>query len=1009
MVFFYRIFNLADILINKNMNTFLKYLFVFFFVSYGSAQAYWQQEVNYTIVARLDDKKHEISAFEVFEYVNNSPNSLDKIYIHLWPNAYRNENTALAIQQYKDGNGILRFGNDSIKGGIDSLDFQSNGIRLKWEYDAKNSDICILRLQNPLNSGDRIRISTPFKVKIPSGEISRLGHIGQSYQITQWYPKPAVYDENGWNQMPYLNQGEFYSEFGSFDVSITLPKNYVVGATGDLQTESEKIFLDEKANESLKRLPDYLLKKRGRNAGTPFPTSDSEWKTIRYTQSNVHDFAWFADKRYAVLKGEVELPQGKRKVTSWAMFVPHNAIYWQHAIEFINDGTYYYSLWNGDYPYNQVTAVDGTISAGGGMEYPNVTVIGNANSKQELEVVIVHEVGHNWFYGILGSNERVHGWMDEGMNTLNEMRYMQTKYPNNTLLSDMVLNGRLHFNDLSHHDLGDVSYRTIAGFGADQAIETHSEDFTSTNYGLIMYQKTGLVFFYLKDYLGEELFNKVMHDYFETWKFKHPQPEDMRKTMEASSGKNLSWLFDDLIQTTNHIDYKIMSVRSMKVGSLVKVKNLGQVNGPIELNVFKDSILVETVWLEPGVEETKIKSNRSQFTHLVIDDSKDIPEINRGNNTWTKRIVFPRVEPLKFEFLIGDNETKRTNIFWTPSIGGNLYDGLLIGAAFHNLGIPFKPFQYFVAPQFSFGRKNIAGMSEFSYTFLPKQNFRITRIGLSLKNFGADDSTGSFLAIAPYWSIKLGNRGKAKPTGHDILVQAIFTKLQKGIDTLDQVGSFAQYNYHVDLADHIFNFKLRGEYMQTASNSDNVARLLASSSYKYRFIKNKSDRWIELRANFGNIFLYNNLTGVGYNYRMSMSGARGNQDLFMEEYNFGRYETSGMWSQQRMSNFGNFSSTSDFGSSSFWMASTNLFTQIPYIPKIIGVFGDFGAFFDGYTVHSMYNAGIGIKLADIFSVSFPLLQSLNMGSELFTNYEKQIRFTLKLNPVNKDILKKLFN
>ena len=991
------------------MNTFLKYLFVFFFVSYGSAQAYWQQEVNYTIVARLDDKKHEISAFEVFEYVNNSPNSLDKIYIHLWPNAYRNENTALAIQQYKDGNGILRFGNDSIKGGIDSLDFQSNGIRLKWEYDAKNSDICILRLQNPLNSGDRIRISTPFKVKIPSGEISRLGHIGQSYQITQWYPKPAVYDENGWNQMPYLNQGEFYSEFGSFDVSITLPKNYVVGATGDLQTESEKIFLDEKANESLKRLPDYLLKKRGRNAGTPFPTSDSEWKTIRYTQSNVHDFAWFADKRYAVLKGEVELPQGKRKVTSWAMFVPHNAIYWQHAIEFINDGTYYYSLWNGDYPYNQVTALDGTISAGGGMEYPNVTVIGNANSKQELEVVIVHEVGHNWFYGILGSNERVHGWMDEGMNTLNEMRYMQTKYPNNTLLSDMVLNGRLHFNDLSHHDLGDVSYRTIAGFGADQAIETHSEDFTSTNYGLIMYQKTGLVFFYLKDYLGEELFNKVMHDYFETWKFKHPQPEDMRKTMEASSGKNLSWLFDDLIQTTNHIDYKIMSVRSMKVGSLVKVKNLGQVNGPIELNVFKDSILVETVWLEPGVEETKIKSNRSQFTHLVIDDSKDIPEINRGNNTWTKRIVFPRVEPLKFEFLIGDNETKRTNIFWTPSIGGNLYDGLLIGAAFHNLGIPFKPFQYFVAPQFSFGRKNIAGMSEFSYTFLPKQNFRITRIGLSLKNFGADDSTGSFLAIAPYWSIKLGNRGKAKPTGHDILVQAIFTKLQKGIDTLDQVGSFAQYNYHVDLADHIFNFKLRGEYMQTASNSDNVARLLASSSYKYRFIKNKSDRWIELRANFGNIFLYNNLTGVGYNYRMSMSGARGNQDLFMEEYNFGRYETSGMWSQQRMSNFGNFSSTSDFGSSSFWMASTNLFTQIPYIPKIIGVFGDFGAFFDGYTVHSMYNAGIGIKLADIFSVSFPLLQSLNMGSELFTNYEKQIRFTLKLNPVNKDILKKLFN
>lgn len=151
-----------------------------------------------------------------------------------------------------------------------------------------------------------------------------------------------------------------------------------------------------------------------------------------------------------------------------------------------------------------MTAVDGTISAGGGMEYPNVTVIGNASSKEELEVVIVHEVGHNWFYGILGSNERVHGWMDEGMNTLNEMRYMQTKYPDNTRFSDMILNGRFHLEDLNHHDSGDITYSTVASLGLDQPIETHSDQFTSINYGGIMYQKTGLVFFYLKDYLGEE-------------------------------------------------------------------------------------------------------------------------------------------------------------------------------------------------------------------------------------------------------------------------------------------------------------------------------------------------------------------------------------------------------------------------------------------------------------------------------------------------------------------------
>ena len=170
-------------------------------------------------------------------------------------------------------------------------------------------------------------VSTPFKVKIPSGAISRLGHVGQSFQITQWYPKPAVYDKDGWHEMPYLGQGEFYSEYGSFDVSITLSKNYVVGATGDLQTESEIAFLNslsEETNEAIKEGSNYRSID-GVSNPNDFPESSSEFKTIRYTQSNVHDFAWFADKRFSVLKSEVELPHSKKMVTSWAMYTPKNA------------------------------------------------------------------------------------------------------------------------------------------------------------------------------------------------------------------------------------------------------------------------------------------------------------------------------------------------------------------------------------------------------------------------------------------------------------------------------------------------------------------------------------------------------------------------------------------------------------------------------------------------------------------------------------------------------------
>ena len=514
-------------------------------------------------------------------------------------------------------NMALEHATEDDKGYIDSLDFKVNGETVKWELDAQHIDIAKIHLKSPLQPGQKITVSTPFKIKIPNGDISRLGHVGESYQITQWYPKPAVFDRNGWNQMPYLTQGEFYSEYGTFDVSITLPKNYVVGATGDLQTQSELDFLDEKAAATQKKYDDDKFRndKKSGSGNTAFPESDQETKTIRYTQKNVHDFAWFADKRFEVLKGEVELPYSKRKVTSWAMFVEHHANLWKDAIEYLNDATFYYSKWNGDYPYNQVTAVDGTISAGGGMEYPNVTVIGNSGSKEELEVVIVHEVGHNWFYGQLGSNEREHPWMDEGMNTLNELRYIETKYPNNEQMSKMMGNmaQKIHLDHLSHHDMSDITHGMVASMGADQPIELPSDEYTSTNYGAIVYAKTGLVFSYLRDYLGDELFDQCMLAYYAKWEFKHPQPQDMKQVFVEITGKNLDWVFEDLITTTKHIDYKIKRVKQDENGTTVIIKNVGQINSPVRVDAFSLGQYKYTKWVEPGEKTPEVHFTEKTF------------------------------------------------------------------------------------------------------------------------------------------------------------------------------------------------------------------------------------------------------------------------------------------------------------------------------------------------------------------------------------------------------------
>ena len=973
------------------------------------AQNYWQQEVNYTISVKLDDKNHTISGQESFEYINNSPETLDFLYIHLWPNAYRNGKTALGKQQYAGGEMELTFGPDSIKGNIDSLDFTVNGVKARFEYDAENPDIAKLYLSSPLERGGRVTVATPFKVKIPSGEISRLGHVGQSYQITQWYPKPAVFDKNGWNQIPYLNQGEFYSEYGSYDVSITLPKNYIVGATGDLQTQSEIDFLNAEAQKTAESLKTYTGKPKD-----GFPASSSEWKTIRYKQSKVHDFAWFADKRFMVLKGEVELPSSKGKVTSWAMFTPKNAGLWKNAIEYLNDAIFYYSKWNGDYPYNQVTAVDGTISAGGGMEYPNVTVIGNSSSAMELEIVIVHEVGHNWFYGILGSNERVHGWMDEGMNTLNELRYIYTKYPDNDNLSDMVMNGRFHMNDLSHYDMSDFTYRIVAGMGEDQPIETPSPDFTNINYGAVMYMKTGLVFLYLKEYLGGELFDKCMQVYFETWKFRHPQPEDMKEVLERVSGRDLSWLFGDLIQTTKHVDYKLkrVTVERDKNRTLAEVKNVGQVNGPVEVGFYENGKLMKTSWTTLEYKEGLLFYD-GIADEVRINPSGRIPELSRENNNWKEKGLFGKVEKPKLEFGIGDNEQGVSNIFWSPMVAGNAYDKFMLGVVVHNNAIPFNKFSYTVMPLYSFGGQRVSGIADLSYTLLPAQGLKLSRFGMAVRSFKqtdtlSDANDGYYVTISPFWFAKIGNRKAASPVSQTILVQAMYRLDKNGRSQTEQVGGFAKYDFNYTKPDHQVNVGLRTDFLSNVVTGDQLGRSSAEATYRFRYMKREKKRWLELRAYAGSNWLFEmSHTKNSVNYCLNLSGANGGQDLFTEDYDLGRTETTGFLSQQRMENMGGFRSSSNYGTNSQWVAATNFYMQLPVGPGIFGVFADAGIFpspLNNATVLSAYDVGLGMRLGKVFGLYFPLYISEDMDNSYASmNYTTRIRFTLRLSITNKPL------
>ncbi|MFB0925677.1 MAG: M1 family metallopeptidase, partial [Vicingaceae bacterium] len=714
-------------------------------------------------------------------------------------------------------NTALYYASETQLGYIDSLNFKTNDTYLDWKISALNQDICIVILKESLNPGETIEITTPFRVKIPAGTISRLGHLEQSYQITQWFPKPAVYDLDGWHPMPYLDQGEFYSEYGSFDVHLTLPKNYVVGATGDLVNGEKEIdWLNEKVIETQKLVNsgdlDNAYEIKG---GMAFPESSKKTKTLHYHQENVHDFAWFADKRYHVLKGEVELPKTKKKVTTWAMFTNNEADLWKKSIEYLNDATYYYSLWNGDYPYNHVTAVDGSISAGGGMEYPNVTIIGESYDAFTLETTIMHEVGHNWFYGILGTNERDYGWMDEGLNTMNENRYIETKYPNYTLLgesdsSQIKVLGLVDLSQYKHKASYELAYLINARKNKDQAISTHSTELTSSNYGAITYSKTGIVFDYLMAYLGEETYDKCMHIYFEKWKFKHPQPNDLRAVFETETAKDLSWFFDGVINTTDKIDYKITKAKiaPLKPDSiLIKVRNSGTINAPFSISGIKDDNIITTKWYEPIGKKKQVLFPIGDYDKYRIDAQLDIPEINRKNNTLKVKGIFKKIEPLRLQYGGSLENPDKTQLFFSPIAGWNMNDKGMLGMAFYNSVIPQKRFEYVIAPLYSIYSNNLNGYLSAFYNIHSSSIFQEIKVGSSAKSFSylkintTQNSIGreilAYYKIAPTATFTF-NKKRARQ-------QSTFTITLKNNTIFKEEQKFTNQIYTVELNNYYIN------------------------------------------------------------------------------------------------------------------------------------------------------------------------------------------------------------
>lgn len=966
---------------------------------FGQDKKYFQQKVDYEIEVLLDDEAHVLRGFERFQYQNNSNESLEFIYIHLWPNAYKNRKTALAKQLLKLGKTEMYFADPEDFGYIDSLHFLINGQEAVLEFDKDHIDIAKLRLSNPLKPGEQIEVSTPFRVKLPSGSISRLGHIDQSYQITQWYPKPAVYDTAGWHPMPYLTQGEFYSEFGSFDVSITLPANYVVGATGDLQTPSEIEWLNEKIKNDSTWVANRIAEDDWSEfVSMNFPKSDESIKTIRFKQEKVHDFAWFADKRYRVLKGEVALPASKEKVDVYTMFTNKEAKLWSKSIEYMHDAIYYYSLWNGDYPYQQATAVDGTISAGGGMEYPNVTVIGASGNAIGLETVIMHEVGHNWFYGILGSNERRYAWLDEGLNSYNEQRYMSTKYPEKQIFVDRK-NRFLDYADLNLYGIEDQQFFTYlftARPNTDQPLNTHSAEFSNINYGAIVYAKSAVYLNYMRHYLGDKTMDSCMHAYFEANKFKHPYPASFQKAF-ANVSRPTDWFFNDGLNTSKELDYKITRDKQKSDELTVKLKNKGGINGPVLIDLINEDSVIQSVWIH-GFEKDTIISIAAEADLVRIDDRGYMPEINRQNNSAKTHGLFRKTEQIQLKLIGSIENPKKSQLYALPAIGFNNPSGFMAGGMFYNSIVPTKKFNYVIAPMYSFKGNSLVGALDLAYRFSPSKSFvESAELGLRGKSYlwYSTSILGDiqYARAEPYLKFYFRPKDYSSFWRHKLELSSVsiaqFNLRDSGVKSLNNFEVFNRINYQSDFNHPVYATNFKGQLEQNS--------LFLKLDLE---VKNETYFTEKLRLKtrvFAGSFLYNNSTLPYYNYRMDGQSTTNFTDYAFDAELLARNNTSFL-ANQLTETHGGFKVPTAVGQSSMGLIAANFKLHYGKLP--MGVFADFGMSNNATAA----DAGVFVSLSKgVLECYFPLMYSANIKNAVEANglkYKELIRFKLNLDRWN---------
>ncbi|HET8649905.1 MAG TPA: M1 family metallopeptidase [Gemmatimonadales bacterium] len=597
---------------------------------------YWQQRADYTIKATLDTAKKELRGSETIHYTNNSPDTLRFIWMQMDQNLFRQGSTGSLL--FPAGS---RFGGRDFNGGFTisrivqetppakgARRASSAGSPLKTR---DNGTMMYVALAKPLPPHQATDIAIDYSFPIPEHGADRMGRDGSLYELAQWYPRMAVYDDvHGWNTAPYLGQGEFYLEYGDFDYQVTVPAGYIVAGTGELQNAAEVLTATQRARLARAAKSDttiHIITQQEIESGAARPKKTGT-QTWHFTAKNVRDVAWAGAPDYI---WDASSWDG---IMAYGYYRPSATQLWSEASKMARFSIKEYSERWFHYPYPQISAVEGPIS---GMEYPMLAMESRNQTPAGLYNVVTHEIGHMWYPMTVGSNERLYAWMDEGFNT-----FINTFSEEDYWKRDDTPVRRRESQFVTYLDRLPTA----------QPIMTPANRYlNNNNLGSLAYVKPSIVLLALRNkVLGPDVFDAGMREYTRRWAFKHPLPEDFFHTMEEVAGEDLSWFWREFFYTNATLDQSVESVKqegtdtaaadsSGAAPAEVVIGNNSSAVMPVELKLtFADSTtklvkLPVEIWYGGNSYTAQIDTDKQIIAAQVNPDGA-FPDIDPRNDGW---------------------------------------------------------------------------------------------------------------------------------------------------------------------------------------------------------------------------------------------------------------------------------------------------------------------------------------------------------------------------------------